>query len=154
MILKNGKVFCVIGDGELQEGQIWEALMTASFRKLDNLVILFDRNKYQLDSSVESEKGEINLKIFAEYGFNVYEVSGHDIYDIVKAYEVVVENRIIKDDNSKILEYIKNKKDMPTIIAFNTVKGKGVSFMENTNKWHGKVPNLEEYELAKKELGE
>ena len=131
-----GLVYCLLGDGEMQEGQIWEALMTASKEKLSNLVILIDKNNYQLDGAVSNIK-DLESLAHKLLGFNIetIEIDGHNINEIRKAYEKA-----------------KEKREMPLAIICNTIKGKGVSFMENTSNWHGKVPSEEEYNLALKEL--
>jgi len=131
-------VYVLIGDGELQEGQIWEAAMTASHHKLDNLVVILDKNKLQNDYFVDKTKhiDPIEEK-WKSFGWHVIRVDGHDFNQILKAL----------DDVEKI-------KGKPKIIIADTVKGKGVSFMENNPDFHGKAPDDEEYEKALKELGE
>ncbi|MBQ8459108.1 transketolase [bacterium] len=128
-------VFVLLGDGELQEGNIWEAFMQASHRKLNNLIAIIDRNRLQIDGNTEQVKSLDNLsnKIKA-FNWNVIEIDGHDYQQIYTAIE-----------NAK-------KSDLPTAILANTIKGKGVSFMENNAGWHGKAPNKDEYEKAISEL--
>lgn len=128
-------VFVLLGDGEMQEGSCWEALMQAAHRNLDNLVAIIDRNRLQIDGSTEDVKALDNLsdKIRA-FNWNVIEIDGHDINAIYDAIESA------------------KKSDMPTAIVANTMKGKGVSFMENNAGWHGKAPNKEELEKAILEL--
>lgn len=131
------RVFCLLGDGELQEGSCWEAFMNADTRNLNNLVAIIDRNKLQIDGNTENIKKLDNLKQKIEgFNWNVIEVDGHDISQIT--------NACLKAKES----------DKPTAIIANTIKGKGISFMENNAGWHGKAPNDEELKLALKELGE
>lgn len=130
-------VFVLMGDGELQEGSVWEAFMQAPYRKLDNIVAIIDRNNLQIDGCTENIKalGDLSAKLKA-FGWNVIEIDGHDLNQIYEAIEL--------GKSAKI----------PTAIIAHTVKGKGVSFMENNAGWHGKAPKKEEYELAMKELAE
>jgi transketolase len=134
----NNNIFCILGDGELQEGQIWEAFMLAPKYKLDNLLCLIDYNKSQNDDYIKNILDIYNLydKV-KSFNWNVLEIDGHNEYCIRKAL--------------KYYESGKNKSGIPMCIILNTVKGKGVSFME-TFEWHAKVPNDEEYLMAKKEL--
>ena len=130
------RVYCLLGDGELEEGQVWEAAMSASKNKLDNLCAIVDYNTLQIDGNVEEVAGLINIKEkFESFGFNVIEVNGHDIEALIHAF------------NSA-----KHQKDMPSVIIARTIKGKGVSFMEGKAEWHGKAPNQEQYEEAINEL--
>ncbi len=128
-------VFCLLGDGELQEGSVWEAFMHASSENLDNIIAIIDRNKLQIDGCTESIKSldPLKEKLLA-FNWEVFEIDGHDIVSI---YETI--------ENAK-------KADKPVAIIANTVKGKGVSFMENNAGWHGKAPNKEDFERAIKEL--
>ena len=128
-------VFVLLGDGELQEGNVWEAFMQAPYRKLDNLVAIIDRNRLQIDGCTEEIKPLDPLadKIKA-FNWNVIEIDGHDINQIYQAIEEA------------------KKADKPTAIIANTIKGKGVSFMENNAGWHGKATKPEEFEKAMKEL--
>lgn len=131
-------VYCICGDGELQEGQIWEAAMTAAHYRLDNLVLMVDHNGLQIDGEVKSVMNVEPLgDKFRAFGWNVEETDGHDTEAIRHA----------------VLE-AKEKKGMPTVIICNTVKGRGVSFMENQAGWHGAAPDDGQYEQAVKELGE
>jgi len=135
---KNNHIYVVIGDGESQEGQIWEAAMTAGHYKLDNLTVILDHNKYQIDGQVEEIKGiQPIADKWRAFRFNVIDgVNGHDIKSIIKAL----------DDASKA-------KGKPTIIIAETIKGKGVSFMENNPlDFHGKAPTKEEVIKALEEL--
>lgn len=128
-------VFVLMGDGEMQEGNIWEALMQAPHRNLDNLVAIVDRNRLQIDGCTENIKSLDNLPAkLRAFNWNVIEIDGHNYQEIYDAIE-----------NGK-------KADKPTIIVANTIKGKGVSFMENNAGWHGKAPNKEDYEKAMLEL--
>ena len=130
------RVYCLLGDGELEEGQVWEAAMSASKNKLDNLCAIVDYNTLQIDGNIEEVAGLIDIKEkFESFGFNVIEVNGHDIEALIHAF------------NSA-----KHQKDMPSVIIANTIKGKGVSFMEGKAEWHGKAPNQEQYEEAINEL--
>ena len=133
---KNYRVYCILGDGELEEGQVWEAAMTSSKYKLDNLCAIIDNNDLQLSGTVEEimDLKQIDEK-FKSFGFQIIKIDGHDIEEIKKAFEVA-----------------RNIKGKPTCIIAKTVKGKGVSFMENQVGWHGKAPNEEQYEEAKKEI--
>ncbi len=135
---KNFRVYTLLGDGELDEGQAWEAFMSASKYKLDNLIYICDRNRVQLDGFTEEIMPLENLRLKIEsFGWEVLEIDGHNIEAIIKA-----------------LNYAETVRNKPTCIIAHTIKGKGVSFMENTHKWHGKAPNREEYEKALKELEE
>ena len=130
------RVYCICGDGELQEGQIWEAAMTASHYKLDNLCLVVDNNNLQIDGKVNEVMSIYPLEDkFRSFGFGVINIDGHNIEEIINAFDKAKE--------------IKGK---PTVIIAKTIKGKGVSFMENKAEWHGKATNDEEYELAMKEL--
>ncbi len=128
-------VFVLTGDGELQEGNFWEGLMQANQRNLNNLILIIDRNKLQIDGCTENVKalGDLNVKI-SSFGWDVFEINGHNINEIYNAIEK-------SKTNTK-----------PTAIIANTIKGKGVSFMENNAGWHGKAPNAEDFEKAIKEL--
>lgn len=130
------RVYCVCGDGELQEGQIWEAAMTSSHYKLDNLCVIVDNNNLQIDGQVNEVMSIYPLsEKFKSFGFEVINIDGHDMNQIINA-----------------LNKAKTIKGKPTVIIAKTIKGKGVSFMENQVGWHGKAPNEEEYNLAIKEL--
>ncbi len=129
-------IYVLIGDGEMDEGIVWEAMINAPHNNLDNLIAILDRNKYQLDGSTENilPLGDIESKIKA-FGWEVQSINGHDIEEIYNAIKIS-----------------QNKNGKPKMIVANTVKGKGVSFMENTHEFHGKAPNKEQYEKAIKEL--
>ena len=132
----NAKVYAILGDGEIQEGIIWEAMMAAVKYKLDNLVAIIDYNKIQLDGRTDEIMPMENLyDRIANFGWNVVECNGHDFDEIHEAFN--------KSDNCK---------DKPTCIIANTIKGKGISFMENKAEWHGKAPNEEQYNQAMSEL--
>ncbi len=130
-------VYAMIGDGESQEGAIWEASMAAAFHKVDNLIVILDKNQVQQTGRTKEimDLGDASAK-WKAFGFNVIEINGHDMKQIVTAL----------DKASKL----KNKK--PTIIISNTIKGKGVSFMELNHKFHGKAPNEDEYKKAIEEI--
>ncbi len=134
---KSYRVYALCGDGELQEGQIWEASMFAGFRKLDNLCVIVDNNNLQIDGAVDEVCSPYPIdKKFESFQFHVINIDGNDIEQIRGAFEEA-----------------RSTKGMPTAIIAHTVKGKGVSFMENQVGWHGKAPNDEEYERAMEELG-
>ncbi len=134
---KNYRVFVVIGDGEAQEGEIWEAANTAHKYELDNLIVFIDNNNLQLDGTTDEVMPNIDLgQKFAAFGFDTYEIDGHSMEEITKTLEMI--------------RMRKNKK--PHCIFAHTVKGKGVSFMENECSWHGVAPNDEEYKQAMAEL--
>ena len=131
------RTYCLCGDGEIQEGQIWEAAMFAGHRKLDNLVVIVDNNNLQIDGTVEEVCSPYPIADkFAAFNFHTIEINGNDMDEIRKA-----------------LDEAKATKGMPTAIVAHTVKGKGVSFMENNVGWHGKAPNDEEFAKAMEELG-
>lgn len=132
------RVYCLLGDGEIEEGQVWEAAMTASKYKLDNLCVVVDSNNLQIDGTVEEVKGLDNIEgKFKNFGFNTIIVNGHDMQQLIDSFETA-----------------KLTKEKPTAIIAKTVKGKGISFMEGKAEWHGKAPNKEQYEQAIKELKE
>ena len=130
------RVYCLLGDGEIEEGQVWEAAMTASKYKLDNLCVIVDNNGLQIDGNIKDVKGlnKIEEK-FESFGFKVIPVDGNDIEQLIDSFDVA-----------------KMTKGMPTAIIAKTVKGKGVSFMENAVEWHGKAPNEEQYNQAMSDL--
>ena len=133
---KDYRVYCILGDGEIEEGQIWEAAMASSKYKLDNLCVIIDNNNLQIDGTIEEVMSSYPIdEKFRSFGFQVINIDGHDIDEIIKAFEVA-----------------KNVKDKPTCIIAKTTKGKGVSFMENQVGWHGKAPNEEQYNQAMEEL--
>ena len=132
------RVFAICGDGESEEGIVWEAMMSAAHYKLDNFCVIFDQNGLQIDGNVQDVVGPLPLVDKAKaFGFNVVEIDGNNFEEIAKG-----------------LKAFKETKDKPTCIVAHTVKGKGVSFMENNYGWHGKAPNKEEYEIAMKDLKE
>ena len=134
---KDYRVFVVVGDGEAQEGEIWEAAQTANKYKLDNLVVFIDNNNLQLDGTCDEVMPNIDLgKKFEAFGFDNYEIDGHDMQQIVDTLD-----KIRASKNGK-----------PKCIFAHTIKGKGVSYMENECGWHGVAPNEQEYEQAMKEL--
>jgi transketolase len=133
---KDYRVYVLTGDGEIQEGQIWEAAMWAGFKKLDNLVVIVDNNNLQIDGAIDEVCSPYPIdKKFEAFNFHVININGNDFDEIRAAFEEA-----------------KNTKGQPTAIIAKTVKGKGVSFMENNAGWHGKAPNDEEYAQAMEEL--
>lgn len=132
---EEGYVYCLCGDGEIEEGQIWEAMMTASKFKLNNLILIVDNNGLQIDGTVQSVKNLNDIdKKCESFGFFVKKVNGHNMKEIVDAIE------------------IGKKQEKPVCIIAKTIKGKGISFMENEVSWHGKALNLDDYQRATKEL--
>lgn len=130
------RIYCILGDGEIQEGQIWEAAMTANKYKLDNLCVILDYNNLQIDGTIQEVKALDCIRSKWEaFGFNVIEVDGNNIEKLIDAFDGA-----------------KQAKGKPTIIIAKTIKGKGVSFMENKAEWHGKAPSEEEYKKALEEL--
>ena len=130
------RVYTLLGDGEIQEGQVWEAAMFAGARKLDNLVVIVDNNGLQIDGKVEDVCSPYPIdKKFEAFNFHTININGNDFDEIRAAFKEARET-----------------KGMPTAIIAKTVKGKGVSFMENQVGWHGKAPNDEEYKIAMDEL--
>ncbi len=133
---KDYRVYTLLGDGECEEGQVWEALMFAANKKLDNLCVIVDSNGLQIDGPVEEVGGLEPLdKKLEAFGFEVFKMDGHDFDSIENAINSA------KAVNGK-----------PTAIIAKTVKGKGVSYMENQVNWHGSAPNTEQYEIGRKEL--
>ena len=133
---KDFRVYTLLGDGEIQEGQVWEAAMFAGFRKLDNLCVIVDNNGLQIDGPVDEVCSPYPIADkFKAFNFNVVEIDAHDFDQIRDAFAEA-----------------KKTKGMPTAIIMKSVKGKGVSFMENQAGWHGKAPNDEQYEIAMKDL--
>lgn len=133
---KDYRVYAVTGDGEIQEGQIWEAAMFAGARKLDNLVVIVDNNNLQIDGAVSDVCSPYPIdKKFEAFNFHVINIDGNDFDEIRAA-----------------LKEARETKGMPTAIIAKTIKGKGVSFMEDQAGWHGKAPNDEEYRIAMDEL--
>ena len=133
---KDYRVYTILGDGECEEGQVWEAAMFAAHYKLDNLTAFLDFNGLQIDGDIRKVMNPTPFdKKFEAFNWNVITIDGHDFEQIAKAIEAA-----------------KACKDKPTIIIANTVKGKGVSFMENQAGWHGNAPNDEQYEIAISEL--
>ena len=131
------RTYTLLGDGEIQEGQVWEAAMFAGHRKLDNLVVMVDNNNLQIDGTIEEVCSPYPIgKKFEAFNFHVIDnVNAHD-FDAIRA----------------ALNEAKETKGMPTAIIFNSVKGKGVSFMENNAAWHGTAPNDEQFAIAMEEL--
>ncbi len=132
---KDYRVFALLGDGEVQEGQVWEGANTASHYKLDNLIAILDRNKLQIDGPTEEIMSIEPLAWrWQAFGWDVMEIDGHDVEEILATFHEITFN------------------EKPTIIIANTIKGKGVSFMEGTLSFHGKPPSDEQYKLAMNEL--
>ncbi|MBQ8742028.1 MAG: transketolase [Clostridia bacterium] len=133
---KDYRVYAIMGDGEIEEGQVWEAMMAGAKYKLDNLCAFVDVNGLQIDgpTSVVMPTEPLDEK-FASFGWNVIKIDGHDF-----------------DQINEALELAEKCKDKPTLVLAKTVKGKGVSYMENSVSWHGKAPNASEYEIAVKDL--
>ncbi len=130
------RVYTLLGDGELQEGQVWEASMFASAKKLDNLCVIVDNNNLQIDGTIEEVNSPYPIpEKFEAFGFHTISVDGHDFDQLRAAF-----------DEAKTI------KGQPTVIIMKTVKGKGVSFMENNASWHGSAPNDEQYAAAMAEL--
>lgn len=133
---KDYRVYTLTGDGEIQEGQIWEAAMWAGHRKLDNLVVIVDNNNLQIDGEIDKVCSPYPIdKKFEAFNFHTIVIDGNDFDQIRAAFEEA-----------------KKTKGQPTAIIAKTIKGKGVSFMENEAGWHGKAPNDEQYEIAMKDL--
>lgn len=130
------RVYTLVGDGEIQEGQVWEAAMLAAHRNLDNLVVIVDNNNLQIDGAISEVNSPYPIdKKFEAFNFHVITIDGHNFDEIDAAFKEA-----------------HNIKGQPTVIIAKTVKGKGVSFMEDKAAWHGAPPNDEQYEIAMKEL--
>ena len=130
------RVYTLLGDGELQEGEVWEASMFASAKKLDNLCVIVDNNNLQIDGAIDEVNSPYPIdEKFKAFGFHVINVNGHDFDDLRAAFAEA-----------------KTVKGQPTVIIMKTVKGKGVSFMENNAAWHGSAPNDEQYAVAMADL--
>ena len=133
---KSYRVYTLLGDGEIQEGQVWEAAMFAGARKLDNLVVIVDNNGLQIDGPIDEVNSPYPIGAkFEAFNFNVVEIDGHDFDQIADAFKQA-----------------KECKGKPTAIIMKTIKGKGVSFMENQVSWHGSAPNDEQCKQALEEL--
>jgi len=133
---KDYRTYTLLGDGEIQEGQVWEASMFAGAKKLDNLVVIVDNNNLQIDGTIEEVNSPYPIdEKFAAFNFHVINIDGHN-FDEIKA----------------ALDEAKTVKGKPTAIIMKTVKGKGVSFMENQASWHGAAPNDEQYAIAMADL--
>ena len=130
------RVYTLLGDGEIQEGQVWEASMLAGFRKLDNLVVIVDNNNLQIDGAIDEVNSPYPIdRKFEAFNFHVITINGNDMDEIAAA-----------------LKEARKTKGLPTAIIAKTTKGNGVSFMENAVGWHGKAPNDEEYKIAMEDL--
>ena len=133
---KGYRVYALLGDGEIQEGQIWEAAMTSCHYKLDNLCVIVDNNNLQIDGTVDNVMNVYPIdEKFRSFGFEVFTVDGNNIDELIT-----------------IFEKAKTVKGKPTAIVAKTIKGKGVSYMENQAGWHGKVPKEDEYKTAMEDL--
>jgi transketolase len=133
---KDFRVYTLLGDGEIEEGQVWEAAMFAAAKKLDNLVVIVDNNNLQIDGTIEEVNSPYPIdKKFEAFNFHVININGNDFDDLRKAFAEA-----------------KATKGVPTAIIAKTVKGKGVSFMENQVGWHGKAPNDEQFATAMEDL--
>ena len=133
----NHRIYVLLGDGECEEGEVWEAAMAASHYKLDNLCAILDYNHLQIDGNIDDViSPEPFASKFESFGWNVLDVNGHDFDQLRNAFNQA-----------------KQTKDKPTVIIAHTIKGKGVSYMDNNYAWHGAAPNDEQYETAMKELG-
>ncbi len=133
---RNFRVYTLLGDGEIQEGQVWEAAMLAGFRKLDNLCVMVDNNNLQIDGAIDEVCSPYPIdKKFEAFNFHVIHADAHD-FDALRA----------------AFKEARETKGMPTCIVLHSIKGKGVSFMENQAGWHGKAPNDEEFAVAMADL--
>ena len=133
---KNYRVYSILGDGEIEEGQIWEACMSANKYHLDNLCVIVDNNNLQIDGTVEEVMSPYPIdEKFRSFGFEIIMIDGHNIQEILDAFDVA--------------KHIKGK---PVCIIAKTIKGKGISFMENQIGWHGKAPYEEQYKMAIEEI--
>lgn len=134
---KDYRVFTIVGDGEINEGIVWEAMMTANKYKLDNYIMILDNNGLQLDGSCEQIMPPLDMSAkAADFGFEVYDIDGHDMAQILDTFDKI---RAAKNGR-------------PKFINARTIKGKGVDYMENSLDWHGKAPNKEQYESAMEQL--
>ena len=133
---KSYRVYSVLGDGEIEEGQIWEAAMSANKYHLDNLCVIVDNNNLQIDGTIEEVMSPYPIdEKFRSFGFEIIKIDGHNMQEILDAFDVA-----------------KHVKGKTVCIIAKTVKGKGISFMENQVGWHGKAPNEEQYKMAMEEL--
>ena len=133
---QSNRVYCIVGDGEIQEGQIWEAAMTAAHYKLDNLCLIVDNNNLQIDGKVSDVMSPYPIvEKLESFGFEVFKADGNDIENLIETFA-----------------HAKDIKEKTVAIVANTVKGKGISFMEDKAEWHGKAPNDEQYNQAVSEL--
>ena len=133
---KDYRVYSMLGDGEIEEGQVWEAAMFASHKKLDNLCLIVDNNDLQIDGTLDEVCSPYPIdEKFRAFGFDAVIIDGHDFDAIEEAFA-----------------HAREVKGKPCVIIAKTVKGKGVSFMENQVGWHGTAPNQEQYEVAMQDL--
>ncbi len=134
---KDYRVFAIVGDGEMNEGIVWEAMMTANKYQLDNFVLILDNNGLQLDGTCDQVMPPLDISAkAAAFGFETYDIDGHDMAQILEAFDKIRQSR-----NGK-----------PKFINAHTIKGKGVDFMENRLEWHGTAPNAEQYANAMAQL--
>ncbi|HJM44860.1 MAG TPA: transketolase [Candidatus Poseidoniaceae archaeon] len=134
----NRNCYVMLGDGELQEGSVWEAMMAARHHELGNLKVILDCNGIQNDDYVDTQMRMFNIsEKWASFGWKVKEIDGHDMYQIIEG-----------------LRWLNENNDLPSILIAKTIKGKGVSYMENNPKFHGAAPNEEQYSKALMELGD
>ena len=130
------RVYCLLGDGEIEEGQVWEAAMTAAKYKLDNLCVIIDNNNLQIDGTIMEVGGMHHIyDKFRAFGFEIISIDGNNILQLMNAFQLA-----------------KQLKGRPCLILAKTIKGKGISFMENQASWHGKAPTEQEYNQAMAEL--
>ncbi len=133
---KDYRVYCILGDGEIEEGQVWEAAMSAKKYALDNLCIIVDNNNLQIDGTIDEVMSPYPIdEKFRSFGFEIINIDGHNFQEIIDAFDVA--------------KHIEGK---PVCIIAKTIKGKGISYMENQVGWHGKAPNEEQYKMAMDEL--
>ena len=133
---KDYRVYCILGDGEIEEGQIWEAAMSAKKYALDNLCVIVDNNNLQIDGTIEEVMSPYPIdEKFKSFGFEMVKIDGHNTQEILDAFDVA-----------------KHVKGKPVCMIAKTIKGKGVSYMENQVGWHGKAPNEKQYKMAMEEL--
>ena len=134
----NRNIFVMLGDGEIQEGSIWEAAMAAKHHELGNLKVILDRNRIQNDDFCEAQMRMFDIPAkWQSFGWNVMEIDGHDMNEVIKGLDFLIDN-----------------KDNPAILVAHTIKGKGVSYMEDNPSFHGAAPNDEQFKQAMEELGE
>ena len=135
---ENGYIYCLLGDGEIQEGSVWEAAMAAAHHELGNLNVILDRNRIQNDDFCETQMRMFDIPAkWRSFGWNVKEINGHDMNEILEG-----------------LDFLSSSNDGPSILIAHTVKGNGISYMADNPAFHGAAPNDEQYHQAMVELGE